>query len=99
MGGSPAFRARRVFKFADVLMVIATCAVAVAAVVLPSQPSSPAPIAGHLTEAKFIAAKCDALEALIGSRTDPTAVSAWTRREHVDAQACPVLLARRTVRR
>lgn len=48
-----------------------------------------------VAEAEFVAAKCYALRAMIGTRTDPTAVFVWTRKEHVDAQACPELLARR----
>jgi hypothetical protein len=92
MAGSSVSRALHPFKLADTLMVVAACAFAV---LLASQPASPTPVAAHLTEAEFIAAKCYALRTMIGARTDPTAVFAWTRKEHVDAQACPELLARR----
>jgi hypothetical protein len=91
-------RAPRTFKLSDTLMVVATCAVAGLAVVLATQPASPAPVAAHLTEAEFVAAKCYTLRAMIGAQTDPVAVLAWTRKEHVDTKVCPELLARRAVR-
>jgi hypothetical protein len=85
------------FKFTDTL-VIAACAVAVLAIILASQPARPrpaAPVAVHLTEAEFAAAKCYALRAQIEARDDPAAVSAWSQKYNVDAQACRELLAKR----
>ena len=50
------------------------------AAILASQLARPAaPVAVHLTEAEFAAAK----------------VALWAEKEHVDAQACPELLAQR----
>jgi hypothetical protein len=83
-------------KFPSALMVAAVCAIAVAATILASQPVRPAaPITVHLTEAEFAAAKCYALQDEIAAHTDPAAVSAWTQKYRVDAQACRELLARR----
>lgn len=72
---------------------------AVAATILASQLARPAAlVAVHLTEAEFAAAKCYALRTMIKTGTDPVAVAVWAEKEHVDAQACGELLARRVAR-
>jgi hypothetical protein len=86
------------FKLTDTL-VIAACVVAMPAIILASQPGRPAaPVAVHLAEAEFAAAKCYALRAQIVARTDPAAVSAWSQKYNVDAEACRELLAKRAAR-
>jgi hypothetical protein len=81
-------------------LVIAACVVAVPTFILASQPARPAaPFGVHLTEAEFAAAKCYALRAQIEARTDPAAVSAWSQKYNVDAEACRGILARRAERR
>jgi hypothetical protein len=83
------------FKLTDALVIVA-CLVAVPDIILASRPARPAaPIAVHLTEAEFAAAKCYALRAQIEARTDPAAVAAWSQKYNVDAEACRSLLARR----
>ena len=62
----------------------------------PARPA--APIGVHLTEAEFAAAKCYTLREEIAARTDPAAVSAWSQKYTVDAEACRELLAKRTAR-
>ncbi|HME23601.1 MAG TPA: hypothetical protein VKI44_20125 [Acetobacteraceae bacterium] len=87
------------FKLTYALMVVAACAIAVAATILASHPARPAaPIGVHLTEAEFAAAKCYTLREEIAARTDPAAVSAWSQKYTVDAEACRELLAKRTAR-
>ena len=86
------------FKLPSALMVVAVCAIAVSAAILASQSvrvRPAAPITVRLTEAEFVAAKCYALQDEIAAHTDPAAVSAWTQKYRVDAQACRELLARR----
>jgi hypothetical protein len=69
-------------------------------IILASQPERPAaPFGVHLTEAEFAAAKCYALRAQIEARTDPAAVSAWSQKYNVDAEACRGILAKRAERR
>ena len=87
------------FKLTGAL-IIAACAVAVPTIILASQPARPAaPFGVHLTEAEFAAAKCYALRAQIEARTDPAAVSAWSQKYDVDAEACRGILARWAERR
>jgi hypothetical protein len=87
------------FKLTGAL-AIAACVVAVPTIILASQPARPAaPFGVHLTEAEFAAAKCYALRAQIEARTDPAAVSAWSQKYNVHAEACRGILAKRAERR
>jgi hypothetical protein len=82
----------RLFAF----RLTAAFAIVAFAAILASQLARPAaPVAVHLTEAEFAAAKCYALRTTIETGTDPVAVALWAEKERVDAQACPELLAKR----